>query len=159
MYSNVQNARLHIRELAIELLRDRDGCAYADFEIANFKQAESARQHFETASAIALSKQEIVSEYIGGIQVLKPSQVPSSSQPANVRGYVVTTLLLGLKGTLPYSSLNMNADYLYNILAGIASLPPGKVLIYEFVWRPASLAGRGASEDELISDYPNLRMI
>ncbi|NEQ31450.1 MAG: DUF1517 domain-containing protein [Leptolyngbya sp. SIO4C5] len=153
-----------LQEATLSLLRHPEYWAYA---AAEDKQTRllSAEQEFNRFALTERSK--FTGETLSNVnnqlrQADKPATLPGqdSADIALSEGpgeYIVATLLVGVQGDLSIPKVSSTQD-LRQALNQIGAISQEKLLAVEVLWTPQA-SGETLTADELVAEYPNLKLI
>ena len=153
-----------LQETTLSLLRHPEYWAYAATE-SKQSRMESAELEFNRLVLTERSKftAETVSNVNNQLQQA-PDRTPLgsigalSSDVANAPGeYIIATVLVGTQGKLDLPNVNGSQD-LRRTLSQIGAIPSEKLLAVEVLWTPQA-SGETLTSDEVIAEYPDLKLV
>jgi uncharacterized membrane protein len=154
-----------LQETSLALLRHPEYWAYAGGEAqqARLESAEAQFNRLVLAERSKLAKETLSN--VGGRQI-KAADVAGSLPAGETAGalanqapgeYIVATVLVAAEGNLKLPTVK-NTEDLRLALQQIGGVSPERLLALEVLWEPQA-EGDTLTSDELISEYPDLRLI
>lgn len=154
-----------LQEASLALLRHPE---YLFYGAAESQQArlESAEAKFNQLSLAERSK--FTAETLSNVNNLLRGADAQNYLPADQRGgelaptegpgeYIVVTILVGTQGKLQLPAIN-SADDLRQALRQIGGISSEQLLAVEILWTPQA-AGDTLTSDDIMAEYPNLRLV
>ncbi|MBD2139038.1 DUF1517 domain-containing protein [Anabaena sp. FACHB-1237] len=163
--TNTPQGRTEIlQEASLALLRHPEYWVYAN---ATTEQAKlnSAESQFNRLSLAERSKfqEETLSNVNNQLKsVLAQERLTSSDNPTTLINsgpgeYIIVTLLAATLGKFNFPTIN-NADDLRQALKQIGSMSGEQLLAIEILWTPQA-SGDTLTSDDLLAEYPNLKLV
>jgi len=155
-----------VQEATLALLRHPEYWVYAGAESQQARLA-SAEAQFNRFSLAERSK--FTSETLSNMNNLLKQATPNAALPAGETSgalvetqqesgeYIVVTLLAATLGKLELPKVNSSED-LRQALRQFGGIPGDKLLAMEVLWTPQA-EGDTLSSDDMIAEYPNLKLI
>lgn len=155
-----------VQEATLALLRHPEYWVYAGAESQQARLA-SAEAQFNRFSLAERSK--FTSETLSNMNNLLKQATPNAALPAGETSgalvetqqesgeYIVVTLLAATVGKLELPKVNSSED-LRQALRQFGGIPGDKLLAMEVLWTPQA-EGDTLSSDDMIAEYPNLKLI
>lgn len=153
-----------LQETTLSLLRHPEFWAYAATE-SKQSRLESAELEFNRLALTERSKftAETVSNVNNRLQqtAARPNLQSTGELSPEVAGapgeYIIATLLVGTQGKLDLPNVNSSQD-LRRALSQIGAIPSEKLLAVEVLWTPQA-SGETLTSDEVIAEYPDLKLV
>ncbi|MDJ0706191.1 MAG: DUF1517 domain-containing protein [Leptolyngbyaceae cyanobacterium MO_188.B28] len=153
-----------LQETTLSLLRHPEYWMYAATE-SKQSRLESAELEF---NRLALSERsKFTAETVSNVNnQLKQASVKANlqstgeltSEMAGESGeYIIATVLVGAQGKLNLPDVNDSQD-LRRALSQIGSIPSEQLLAVEVLWTPQA-SGESLTADEVIAEYPDLKLV
>lgn len=149
-----------LQESTLSLLRHPEYWAYAAAEAEQTKLL-SAEQTFNRLTLAERSK------FSGETLTNVNNQLQQANEPAKLSGaeaaeaapgeYIVATLVVGTQGKFDLPTIREPQD-LRQALSQLGSVSSDQLLAVEVLWTPQA-SGETLSADELVAQYPNLRLV
>lgn len=151
-----------VQETTLSLLRNPEYWAYADVE-SDQTRLSGAEQAFNQLAIAERSKftGETLSNVNAQISQAQPKAALNSSGelalPDAPGEYIVATILVASQGKLNLPAVNTTEDVraALNKIGGISS---EQLMAVEVLWTP-QVSGETLTADELIAEYPNLKLV
>ena len=144
-----------LQDTTIALLRKPELWVYSNIE-TGFVPFTSAESTFNRISITERSKleAEITSNFSGQILTSKSTDTnPGDPDPTNE--YIAITILVATKKDLKINN-SANNELIAEALRLLGSIPSNDLMALEVIWQPEG-EGDTLREDELITQYPNLK--
>ncbi|HEY9879883.1 MAG TPA: DUF1517 domain-containing protein [Leptolyngbyaceae cyanobacterium] len=148
-----------LQETTLSLLRHPDYWAYA---ATDDKQTRllSAEQEFNRLALTERSK--FTAESLSNInnqlkQAAPKAALPGAGDLAQPGEYIVATIVVGVQGKLDLPAVNNEQD-LRRALSQIGAVSSDRLLAVEVLWTPQQ-SGETLTSDELIAEYPDLKLV
>ena len=144
-----------LQDTTLSLLRKPELWVYSNIETGSvpFISAESTFNRISITERSKL-KAELTSNYSGQISTSKNTEaLPGDSDPTNE--YIAITLLVATKKDLSLSN-KANSELITEALRLLGSISSNDLIALEVIWQPEG-EGETLSEEELITQYPNLK--
>ncbi|HEY9763666.1 MAG TPA: DUF1517 domain-containing protein [Trichocoleus sp.] len=148
-----------LQETTLSLLRHPDYWAYA---ATDDKQTRllSAEQEFNRLALTERSK--FTAESLSNInnqlkQAAPKASLPGAGELAQPGEYIVATIVVGVQGKLDLPTINNEQD-LRRALSQVGAISSDRLLAVEVLWTPQQ-TGETLSSDELIAEYPDLKLV
>jgi uncharacterized membrane protein len=151
-----------LQETTLSLLRNPEYWAYADMD-ATKTRLLSAEQAFNQLAIAERSKftGESLSNVNAQLSQAKPKGLLEGDNPlATSEGpgeYIVATILVATQGQLNLPSISTTKD-VREALNKIGAISSEQLMAVEVLWTP-QVTGETLTADELIAEYPNLKLI
>lgn len=148
-----------LQETTLSLLRHPDYWAYAATE-AKQTRLLTAEQEFNRLVLTERSKfsEETISNVNNQLQQAAPKAVLPGSSLADEPGeYIMATVVVGVQGKLDLPVIQ-GATELRQALSQIGAISSDRLLAVEVLWTPQA-AGETLTADELIAEYPYLKLV
>jgi uncharacterized membrane protein len=152
-----------LQETTLALLRHPEYWVYAGGE-AKQARLESAEAEFNRLALAERSKVsgETLSNVAGelkqknssAIAVADPAGALAESEPG---AYIVVTLLVGTQGKLDLPTIHGDAD-VRQALNQLGAVSSDRLLALEVLWTPQA-AGDVLTRDDMVTDYPSLKLV
>ncbi|MEM9487308.1 MAG: DUF1517 domain-containing protein [Cyanobacteria bacterium P01_F01_bin.116] len=147
-----------LQESTLSLLRHPEYWAYADTDTIGTKLT-SAEVEFNRLTLMERSKfsHEAVSNVNNQISG-KNSAALTDGKDNQISGeYIVATVIVAIQGDLTLPSINSEQD-LHKALNQIGAIPSDTLMAVEVLWTPQA-SGDTLTNDEVIAQYPNLKLV
>tara|TARA_B100000700_G_scaffold220480_1_gene242684 strand:+ start:1146 stop:2117 length:972 start_codon:yes stop_codon:yes gene_type:complete len=144
-----------LQETTLALLRKPESWVYSNIESGSvpFSAAESTFNRISITERSKL-KAELTSNYSGKISTSKDNELhPGDPDPTNE--FIAITILLAIKKDLRLNN-SANSQIITEDLRLLGAIPSNDLLALEVIWQPEG-EGETLSEEELITQYPNLK--
>ncbi|MEM6254452.1 MAG: DUF1517 domain-containing protein [Cyanobacteria bacterium P01_D01_bin.156] len=146
-----------LQESTLSLLRHPDYWAYADTDIVTTKLT-SAEVEFNRLALMERSKfsHEAVSNVnnqLSGTQT--PAALPGASEEPGE--YIIATLIVAAQGKLALPSVK-SEQTVKDALNQIGAISSDALMAVEVLWTPQA-SGETLTSDEVIAQYPNLKLV
>ncbi|NEP19091.1 MAG: DUF1517 domain-containing protein [Leptolyngbya sp. SIO4C1] len=148
-----------LQETTLSLLRHPEYWAYADANIDTTRLL-SAEQTFNRLALTERSKLtgETLSNVNNRLQQAKAPASESSLATAEALGeYIVATVLVATQGQLSLPKVQTEQD-VRKTLSQLGAVSSDRLLAIEILWTPQA-AGETLTSDELVAEYPNLKLV
>ncbi|PZO22323.1 MAG: hypothetical protein DCF25_03165 [Leptolyngbya foveolarum] len=150
-----------LQETTLSLMRNPEYWAYADVESDQTKLS-AAEQAFNQLAIAERSKftGETLSNVNAQLAQSKPkAALPTSGDLANSAPgeYIVATVLVATQGKLNLPKVSTQAD-VRDVINKIGSISSEQLMAVEVLWTP-QISGETLTADEMIAEYPNLKLI
>ncbi|MGB3298762.1 MAG: DUF1517 domain-containing protein [Phormidesmis sp.] len=151
-----------LQETTLSLLRNPEYWAYADAE-SDQTRLNAAEQAFNQLAIAERSKftGETLSNVNAQISQAKAKAALNSSGdlalPDAPGEYIVATLLVASQGKLKLPAVNSTED-VRSALNQIGAISSEQLVAVEVLWTP-QVSGETLTADELIAEYPNLKLV
>ncbi len=150
-----------LQETTLSLMRNPEYWAYADVESDQTKLS-AAEQVFNQLAIAERSKftGETLSNVNAQLAQSKPqAALPTSGDLANSAPgeYIVATVLVATQGKLNLPKVNTQDD-VRAVINKIGSISSEQLMAVEVLWTP-QVSGETLTADEMIAEYPNLKLI
>lgn len=150
-----------LQETTLSLLRHPEYWAYADIESDKTRLA-AAEQAFNQLAIAERSKftGETLSNVNAQLTQSKPkAALPTSGELATAAPgeYIVATVLVATQGKLDLPEANSQAD-VRQAINKIGAISGEQLMAVEVLWTP-QVSGETLTADEMIAEYPNLKLI
>lgn len=153
-----------LQETTLSLLRHPEYWAYADVESDQTKLL-AAEQAFNQLALAERSKftGETLSNVNAQLSQAKSKAAIGSSGDLEKTDhgpgeYIVATLLVATQGKLTLPSTTTSPDEVRRAINQIGAISSDKLMALEVLWTP-QVSGESLSADELIAEYPNLKLV
>jgi uncharacterized membrane protein len=147
-----------LQETTLSLLRHPDYWAYATSEDKQTRLL-GAEQEFNRYTLSARSR--FSEETISNVNSQITQAAPKAALPGDVIGdpgeYILATVVVATQGKLDLPDINSTTD-LRQALSQIGAVSSENLLAVEVLWTPQQ-SGETLSADELIAQYPDLRLL
>ncbi|MEO1592257.1 MAG: DUF1517 domain-containing protein [Cyanobacteria bacterium J06632_22] len=151
-----------LQETTLSLLRHPEYWAYADAEteVTRLTSAEQAFNRFALTERSKLAG-ETLSNVNQQLQQADPSAI-AKTQPdgelATMPGeYIVATVLVAAQGQLKFSKIHSEQD-VRQALSQVGAVSSDRLMAVEVLWTPQA-SGETLTADELVAEYPNLKLV
>ena len=144
-----------LQETTLSLLRKPELWVYSNIETGSvpFASAESTFNRLSITERSKL-KAELTSNYSGQISTSKNTEYNSGeADPTNE--YIAITILVATKSNLRLKN-SANSELITEALRLLGSISSNELIALEVIWQPEG-AGETLREEELITQYPNLK--
>ncbi len=148
-----------LQEASLALLRHPEYWVYGGTETQEARLA-LAEAKFNQLALAERSKftEETISNYNNLLRHSEDKKALSGTENNLEPGrYIVVTILAGTLGKLSLPAINSTED-LRQALRQIGSISSDKLLAIEILWTPQA-EGDSLSSDEMIAEYPNLKLV
>lgn len=149
-----------LQETTLSLLRHPDYWAYASTDDKQTRLL-SAEQEFNRLALTERSKftAESLSNVNNQLKQAEPkAALPGAGALAQQPGeYIVATIVVGVQGKLDLPTISSEQD-LRRALSQIGAVSSEKLLAVEVLWTPQQ-SGETLTSDELIAEYPDLKLV
>jgi uncharacterized membrane protein len=153
-----------LQETTLSLLRHPEYWVYAGCENrqSSLTAAEAQFNQLALAERSKFSEETLSNVNNQLRQAQSRAELPSSGDlaqqlPDAVAEYIVVTLLVAAQGKLQLPAIN-NTEDVRRALAQIGSVSSDQLLAVEVLWTPQA-EGETLSADDMISEYPNLKLV
>lgn len=147
-----------LQEATLSLLRHPDYWTYAASENEQTRLL-SAEQTFNRYALAERSK--FTAETLSNVNNQLKSAAPKAELPGDTDQqpgeYIVATLVVAAQGKLDLPDIKTEQD-LRRALSQIGAISSDRLLAVEVLWTPQQ-SGETLTADELIAEYPNLRLV
>ena len=147
-----------LQESTLSLLRHPEYWAYADTETVQTKLT-SAEVEFNRLALMERSKfsREAVSNVNN--QISGGNSATLSNADGNLQSgeYIIATVIVAAQGKLTLPNLNSEQD-LHKALNQVGAIPSDELMAVEVMWTPQA-SGETLTNDEVIAQYPNLKLV
>ena len=144
-----------LQDTTLSLLREPELWVYSNIETGSvpFPSAESTFNRISITERSKL-KAEITSNYSGQISSLTSNESkPGDSDSTNE--YIVISILVATKKDLELKE-SSNSELITEALRILGSISSNDLIALEVIWQPEG-EGESLTEEELITQYPNLK--
>ena len=144
-----------LEDTTLSLLRKPELWVYSNIETGSvpFASAESTFNRLSITERSKL-KAELTSNYSGQISTSKNTEYNSGeADPTNE--YIAITILVATKSNLRLKN-SANSELITEALRLLGSISSNELIALEVIWQPEG-AGETLREEELITQYPNLK--
>ena len=144
-----------LQDTTLSLLRKPELWVYSNIETGSvpFASAESTFNRISITERSKL-KAELTSNYSGQISTSKNNEsYPGDSDPTNE--YIAITILVATKKDLKLNN-SANSKLITEALRILGSISSNHLIALEVIWQPEG-EGEALREEELITQYPNLK--
>ena len=144
-----------LQDTTLSLLRKPEFWVYSNLETGSvpFASAESTFNRISITERSKL-KAELTSNYSGQISTYKTNESnPGDSDPTNE--YIAITILVATKINLRLKN-SANNEHITEALRLLGSISSNDLIALEVIWQPEG-EGESLREEELITQYPNLK--
>ena len=144
-----------LQDTTLSLLRKPELWVYSNIETGSvpFASAESTFNRISITERSKL-KAELTSNYSGQISTSKNNEsYPGASDPTNE--YIAITILVATKKDLKLNN-SANSKLITEALRILGSISSNHLIALEVIWQPEG-EGEALREEELITQYPNLK--
>ena len=147
-----------LQETTLSLLRHPDYWAYATSEDKKTRML-SAEQEFNryTLSARSRFSEETISNVNNQITQAAPKAALPGDTDQAPGEYILATVVVATQGKLDLPNISSTAD-LRQALSQIGAVSSENLLAVEVLWTPQQ-SGETLSSDELVAQYPELKLI
>ncbi|NEQ50713.1 MAG: DUF1517 domain-containing protein [Leptolyngbya sp. SIO3F4] len=147
-----------LQESTLSLLRHPEYWAYADTDTISTK-LNSAEVEFNRLALMERSKfsHEAVSNVNNQISGRNPAKLPDADGAQPAGEYLIATVIVATQGNLTLPNVNSEQD-LHKALNQIGAIPSDTLMAVEVLWTPQA-SGETLSSDEVIAQYPNLKLV
>ncbi|MGD1853479.1 MAG: DUF1517 domain-containing protein [Leptolyngbyaceae cyanobacterium] len=147
-----------LQESTLSLLRHPEYWAYADTDIVSTKLA-SAEVEFNRLALMERSKfsHEAVSNVNNQISGSNAAALPDADGAQPSGEYIVATVIIASQGKLTLPDVNSEQD-LHKALNQMGAIPSDTLMAVEVLWTPQA-SGETLTNDEVIAQYPNLKLV
>ncbi len=144
-----------LQDTTLSLLRKPELWVYSNIETGSvpFSSAESTFNRISITERSKL-KSELTSNYSGQIYKSKSNEPnPGDSDPTNE--YIAITILVATKKDFKLTN-SANHELITDALRLLGSISSSDLIALEVIWQPEG-EGEALNEEELITQYPNLK--
>lgn len=148
-----------LQETSLALLRHPEYWVYGGSDSSQAR-LEAAEAQFNRLSLTERSKfgEETLSNVNRQIkQAAARAELPGAGEMSQPGEYIVVTLLTATQGDLKMPAINSSED-LRKALSQLGSVSSDRLLALEVLWTPQA-EGDTLSSEEVVSEYPNLRLV
>ena len=151
-----------LQETTLSLLRHPEYWAYADIE-SDQTRLMAAEQAFNQLALAERSKftGETLSNVNAQLSQSAAKKINSSGDLALTEApgeYIVATILVATQGKLNLPSSTTSPDDVRSAINKIGAISSEQLMALEVLWTP-QVSGETLSADELIAEYPNLKLV
>ncbi|MEM6592010.1 MAG: DUF1517 domain-containing protein [Cyanobacteria bacterium P01_C01_bin.73] len=149
-----------LQESTLSLLRHPEYWAYASAESQQTKliSAEQTFNQYALAERSKFSGETLSNVNSKLQQASEPSKLTGDAEGAEAPGeYIVATLVVGTQGRLDLPKVT-DSQNLRQALSKLGSVSAEQLLAVEVLWTPQA-SGESLTGDEVVAQYPNLRLI
>ncbi|MEL6128643.1 MAG: DUF1517 domain-containing protein [Cyanobacteria bacterium J06633_23] len=147
-----------LQESTLSLLRHPEYWAYADTDTIETKLT-SAETEFNRLALMERSKfsLEAVSNVNNQLSGKDVAALPDADNEQPPGEYIIATVIVATQGKLKLPSVNSEQD-LQKALNQIGAIPSDTLMAIEVLWTPQA-SGETLTSDEVIAQYPNLKLV
>ncbi|MEA5463113.1 DUF1517 domain-containing protein [Leptothoe sp. PORK10 BA2] len=147
-----------LQESTLSLLRHPEYWAYADTDTIATKLT-SAETEFNRLALMERSKfsLEAVSNVNNQISGNNMAALPDADGDQPAGEYIIATMIIATQGKLNLPNINSEQD-LQKALQQIGALSSDTLMAIEVLWTPQT-SGETLTSDEVIAQYPNLKLV
>ena len=147
-----------LQESTLSLLRHPEYWAYADTDTVQTKLA-SAEVEFNRLALMERSKfsHEAVSNVNNQISGSNSTALSDADSTLSSGQYIIATVIVATQGKLALPKVNSDQD-LNQALNQIGAIPKDSLMAVEVLWTPQA-SGETLTSDEVIAQYPNLKLV
>ncbi|MEM1251355.1 MAG: DUF1517 domain-containing protein [Cyanobacteria bacterium P01_H01_bin.21] len=147
-----------LQESTLSLLRHPEYWAYADTDTIQTKLT-SAETEFNRLALIERSKfsHEAVSNVNNQLSGSDNVALPDADDSSPAGEYLIATVIVATQGKLTLPTLNSEQD-LHKALNQLGAVPSDALMAVEVFWTPQA-SGETLTSDEVIAQYPNLKLV
>ncbi|MFG6104529.1 DUF1517 domain-containing protein [Leptothoe sp. EHU-05/26/07-4] len=147
-----------LQESTLSLLRHPEYWAYADTETVQTKLT-SAEVEFNRLALMERSKfsHEAVSNVNNQISGGNSATLPDADGNLQSGEYIIATMIVAAQGKLTLPNVNSEQD-LHKALNQVGAIPSDELMAVEVMWTPQA-SGETLTNDEVIAQYPNLKLV
>ena len=147
-----------LQESTLSLLRHPEYWAYADTDTVQTKLA-SAEVEFNRLALMERSKfsHEAVSNVNNQISGSNGTALPDAESALPSGQYILATVIVATQSKLALPKVNSDQD-VSQALNQIGSIPSDSLMAVEVLWTPQA-SGETLTSDEVIAQYPNLKVV
>lgn len=147
-----------LQESTLSLLRHPEYWAYADTDTIATKLM-SAEVEFNRLALMERSKfsHEAISNVNNQVSGSNSAALPDADGPLSSGEYIIATVIVATQGKLALPSVNSEQD-LHKALNQIGAIPSEQLMAVEVLWTP-QVSGETLTSDEVIAQYPNLKLV
>ncbi len=145
-----------LQESTLSLLRHPEYWAYADTNTVATKLT-SAEAEFNRLALIERSK--FSHEAISNVdnRLINSTALPDAEDTLQSGEYIIATVIVATQGKLTLPNVNSEQD-LHKALNHIGAVPSEQLMAVEVLWTPQA-SGETLTSDEVIAQYPNLKLV
>ncbi|MEM1366746.1 MAG: DUF1517 domain-containing protein [Cyanobacteria bacterium P01_H01_bin.15] len=147
-----------LQEATLALLRHPEYWTYgaAEAEVTNFASAEAKFNQYALGE-----RSKFLSETLSNVdsQLRNDAQGGSlvTQDGSELQEYIVATLVVGTEGKLSLGQVN-DSDSLRLALQTVGGIGSDRLQAVEILWTPQAI-GDTLTQDDLLANYPNLRLV
>ncbi|ESA36138.1 membrane protein [Leptolyngbya sp. Heron Island J] len=147
-----------LQESTLSLLRHPEYWTYADTDTVQTKLA-SAEVEFNRLALTERSKfsHEAVSNVNNQLSGNNSATLPDADSSLQSGQYIIATVIVATQGKLTIPKVNSDQD-LNQALNQIGAIPSDSLMAVEVLWTPQA-SGETLTNDEVIAQYPNLKVV
>ncbi|MBE9068041.1 DUF1517 domain-containing protein [Leptolyngbya cf. ectocarpi LEGE 11479] len=147
-----------LQESTLSLLRHPEYWAYADTDTIATKLT-SAEAEFNRLALMERSKfsYESVSNVNNQLSGNSPTALPDTDGNQESGEYIIATLIVATQGKLTLPDVQ-SEQTVRNALNQIGAIPSDTLMAVEILWTPQA-SGETLTNDEVIAQYPNLKLV
>ena len=147
-----------LQESTLSLLRHPEYWAYADTDTIDTKLT-SAETEFNRLALMERSKfsLEAVSNVNNQISGKDVTALPDADNEQLPGEYIIATVIVATQGKLKLPNVSSEQD-LQKALNQIGAIPSDTLMAIEVLWTPQA-SGETLTSDEVIAQYPNLKLV
>ncbi|MEM8614317.1 MAG: DUF1517 domain-containing protein [Cyanobacteria bacterium P01_H01_bin.105] len=148
-----------LQESTLSLLRHPEYWAYADIDTVETKLT-SAEVEFNRLALMERSKfsHEAVSNVDNQLSGSNPNAaLPDADGALSSGEYIIATVIVATQGKLTLPKVNAEQD-VYKALNQIGAIPSDSLMAVEVLWTPQA-SGETLTNDEVLAQYPNLKLV
>lgn len=147
-----------LQESTLSLLRHPEYWAYADTDTIQTKLT-SAEVEFNRLALMERSKfsHEAVSNVNNQLSGHNPAALPDADDKSVSGEYIIATVIVATQAKLALPKVNSEQD-VHKALNQIGAIPSDALMAVEVLWTPQA-SGETLTSDEVIAQYPNLKLV
>lgn len=147
-----------LQESTLSLLRHPEYWAYADTDTIATK-LNSAEAEFNRLTLMERSKfsHEAVSNVNNQLSGHSPAALPDADGNQELGEYIIATVIVATQGKLTLPDVN-SEQTVRNALNQIGAISSDALMAVEILWTPQA-SGETLTNDEVLAQYPNLKLV
>ncbi|MBT9316134.1 DUF1517 domain-containing protein [Leptothoe spongobia] len=147
-----------LQESTLSLLRHPEYWAYADTDTITTKLT-SAEAEFNRLTLMERSKfsRESLSNVNNQLSGNNSAALPNADGIQPSGEYIIATVIVATQGKLTLPNVNSEQD-VHKALNQIGAIPSAQLMAVEVLWTPQA-SGETLTSDEVIAQYPNLKLV